>query len=198
MDRLPLVPIGFANPDRRAIDREKDGGSTSTNPLKNLPPESELNLVLPAAYPKTYPGVPCGCWSGDGSQLLCLLQTLQDHQGDLDLAAFARQLLAWRDKAWHQSGGTVFDCGSATGTVLDRVRAGVPASVEGEGHDRSQGNGSLMRALPAALLPVLWRQDPGRAIAVAMKQNRVTHLYPLAQVCCAVYAQFRRFAWPSR
>jgi ADP-ribosyl-[dinitrogen reductase] hydrolase len=156
---------------------------------QEIPPESQLNLVLPAAYPQTHPGVPCGCWSGDGSGLLCLLQTLRDHQGELDLTAFAGQLRAWRDTAWHQAGGRIFDRGSAAGTVLDRVRAGAPACMEGEDHNRGQGNGSLTRALPAALLPAIWRQDPGRAIAVAMKQSRVTHQHPLAQVCCAVYAQ---------
>lgn len=143
MRRWPPVPIGFANPDRRAIDREKE--------------------------PKTYLRVPSGGWSGDGRQLRCLLQTLQDHWEDLDLAAFAQQFLAWRDNALHQSAGTVFDCGSATGTALDRVRAGVPARVEEEGHDRSQGNGALMRALPAALLPVGHRggdeAEPGHSPA---------------------------------
>lgn len=108
---------------------------------------------------------------------------------ELDLAAFAQRLLAWRHQGWHQSGGVVFDCGSTTSAALERLRHGSPAESAGDIHDKSQGNGSLMRALPAAFLPILWGKEPAIVIDAALRQSRVTHAHPVAQIACAVYSQ---------
>jgi len=153
-----------------------------------IPAPAEIQLVMPAGYKRTYPGTPDGTWSDDGSQLLCLMQTLYDNEGELDLQHFGTLLVQWWRSAWHQSGGVVFDCGGATGRALAKIAGGVPAERAGSVAGRTQGNGSLMRVLPAALAPILWGRPPEDVITIAARQSIITHPHPVAQVCCAVYA----------
>lgn len=154
-----------------------------------IPAAGSINLAMPKEYRKTYEAIPYGTWSDDGSQLMCLLQTLADRQGELDLSAFAQRLLVWRHQGWHQAGGVVFDCGATTSAALERLRHGTPAEEAGGSTAQSLGNASLMRVLPVILAPVLWRKDASVVVEMALRQSRVTHAHLAAQVCCAVYAQ---------
>ncbi len=52
-------------------------------------------------------------------------------------------------KAYTPDGDGAFDIGGATSGALSRLRAGVPAVDAGGTGERDQGNGSLMRILPA-------------------------------------------------
>lgn len=163
----------------------------------NIPAPSGIQLVMPVDYPKTYPGIAYGTWSDDGSQLLCLLDSLDRHQGRLDPQDFGKQLLDWHRHGWHQSGGQVFDCGGQTRDALDRLAEGVapleagtdaPTAHWGSRGPRN-GNGSLMRVLPAALAPALWGISGEDAIAIALQQSRLTHGHALSQAVCGLYAQ---------
>lgn len=154
-------------------------------PGHQIPPAHTLELVMPTSYPKTYSAIPYGTWSDDGSQLLCLLETLHAHQGRLNLEHLVGLLQDWLTKGHHQPGGIVFDVGGQTRLALERWSQGLPVEV----HTRGQGNGSLMRALPAAFLPALWGRTPEDAISVALEQSLATHPHPVAATCCAVYTQ---------
>lgn len=158
-------------------------------PARSIPPAETIQLEMPPGYRRTYHGVPYGTWSDDGSQLLCLLQSLSDNAGTLNLTDFGKQLVRWRKEAWHQAGGTVFDCGVATGTALSRLAGGIPAEKAGSASERSLGNGSLMRVLPAALAPCYWGVPAADVISIAATQSIVTHAHPIALMCCAIYAQ---------
>jgi ADP-ribosyl-[dinitrogen reductase] hydrolase len=153
-----------------------------------IPRAEDIQLVMPPGYKRTYPGTPYGTWSDDGSQLLCLLQTLSDNAGELDLDHFGKLLVQWWRNARHQSGGIVFDCGGQTGRALAKLAGGVPVGRAGSGAGQTLGNGSLMRTLPAALAPILWGLPAEAVISIAARQSIVTHPHPVAQVCCAVYA----------
>jgi len=151
----------------------------------DVPAADQIEMVMPADYRKTYAHVSYGTWPDDGSQTLCLLDTLAQNGGHFDLHDFAAQLLAWRDKARHQAGGVVNDCGGQTAWALDRWRNGQSVDLT----ERGQGNGSLMRVIPATLLPSLWKRSPSEALTVAMQQSTATHPHPVLRACCAVYAQ---------
>lgn len=160
-----------------------------------IPPAEQLTLVMPPTYPKTYPGVAYGTWSDDGSQMLCLLESLAANRGSFDLDHFAQLLLRWRNSAWHQSGCQVFDCGLATDAALERIARGVGSADAGGRDVRSNGNGSLMRVLPVALAPTLWGISTEQALDIAMRQSLVTHAHPISQVSCAVYVALAMKLW---
>lgn len=96
-----------------------------------LPSLDRIVLGVPAGCPRGHPGVAAGCWSDDGAQLLCLLQTLHDGDGRFDAHAFATELLAWWRQAHHQAGGRIFDCGPITRPALDRLAGGVSPEAAG-------------------------------------------------------------------
>lgn len=147
-----------------------------------IPAKEQISLhELPAGYVRSHPSAALGAWSDDGAQLLCLAETLLAGHGMLDLDGFGQRLLDWRYRGRHQHEHVVFDCGGTTRQALERLRTGTPAALSGGQDARSNGNGSLMRCLPAAL----YAQD---VIECAVMQSLPTHRHALSRACCAVYA----------
>src|SRR5436309_2238907 len=94
---------------------------------------------------------PAGTWSDDGALTLALLDSLLSV--GFEPADQARRYLAWADEgAYTPDGDGRFYIGNATAAALARIRAGVPAESAGGTNERSNGNGSLMRTLPIALV----------------------------------------------
>lgn len=129
-------------------------------------------------------GQPPGTWSDDGALMLALLDSLVTVGFDLDDQG--RRALAWADaKAYTPDGDGSFDIGGATSTALSRLRAGVPAIDAGGMGEHDQGNGSLMRILPLALVD--GRATDAELVERAHLASGVTHGHPNCQVTCALY-----------
>ena len=152
----------------------------------NIP--ADIDIVMPAAFPRSHGSVPYGCWSDDGAQLLCLMDALLARPEVLDIDAFARLLVSWYTKAYHQSGGVVFDCGLATGSALRRLRSNTPPLESGHREDNSNGNGSLMRTLPVAIAAVHYGHDEQWVIDNAILQSMPTHAHEKSLATCATYS----------
>ena len=83
----------------------------------------------------------------------------------------------------------VFDMGIQTSRVLENLKNGMSPETAGPSDERSNGNGSLMRALPLAL----WhRGTDEELVALAHTQSLPTHGHAHSQVCCALYALVAR------
>lgn len=148
-------------------------------------------MVMPAAYRKTYPWVPYGTWSDDGSQMLALLDALTERGGRYDQVLFGANMLSWLGHARYQAGGSVFDCGMQTRKALAELAAGRAYRAE-----RAKcGNGSLMRVLPVAAMVDTYRVSRVEALRIAMAQSDITHPQALARVCCALYIDL---AWKAQ
>ena len=131
---------------------------------------------------------PAGTWSDDGALMLALLDSLLS--AGFDPEDQGRRALAWADEGRYAVGGVVFDIGTATSAALARLRAGVAALEAGPTGERDQGNGSLMRILPLALVDV---PDADAELAErAHLASRVTHGHPSCQVACALYVLVAR------
>jgi ADP-ribosyl-[dinitrogen reductase] hydrolase len=129
-------------------------------------------------------GQPAGTWSDDGALTLALLDSLLS--AGFDTADQARRYLAWADQgAYTPDGDGRFDIGGATATALGRIRAGTPAESAGGTDEHSNGNGSLMRTLPIAL--VGRDLDDATLVEQAHRASAVTHAHPLSQSTCAAY-----------
>ena len=127
---------------------------------------------------------PPGTWSDDGALMLALLDSLL--RAGFDPEDQARRALAWWDeRAYTPDGDGGFDIGTATGAALARLRAGTRAIDAGGTGDRDQGNGSLMRILPIALVDV--PQDDAELAERAHLASCVTHGHLNCQVGCALY-----------
>jgi ADP-ribosylglycohydrolase len=81
--------------------------------------------------------------------------------------------------------GPLFDIGLITRESLERFRSGTPAEQAGATGERDNGNGSLMRVLPVAV--VNYRATDAELTNMAMRASSVTHAHPRSKVTCAVY-----------
>ena len=126
---------------------------------------------------------PPGTWSDDGALMLALLDSLVSV--GFDPEDQGRRALAWADAgAYTPDGDGAFDIGGATAGALSRLRAGVPAIDAGGTGEHDQGNGSLMRILPIALVDP--PDDDAELVQRAHLASRVTHGHPNCQVACAL------------
>ena len=129
-------------------------------------------------------GQPPGTWSDDGALMLALLDSLLT--AGFDVEDQGRRAVAWyRDGAYTPDGDGRFDVGLTTTAALSAIERGTPAADAGPTGEFDNGNGSLMRILPIALV----ERDAGDATLVdhAQRASRVTHGHPRAQVACALY-----------
>lgn len=131
---------------------------------------------------------PAGTWSDDGALMLALLDSLTSAGFDPDDQA--QRMLAWRDEGTYtpDSDG-MFDIGTTTRQALERIRRGTPSVDAGGTAERDQGNGSLMRILPLALVGA---GADDVLVEHAHMASRVTHGHPVCQAACALYVLVAR------
>lgn len=156
---------------------------------EELPRLAEIQMRPPDGFTRSYANVPIGTWSDDGAQALCLAASLLA-RGRWCARDFADRLLAWCREGYMAVDGRVFDIGIQTGAALDRLMEGVDPTEAGLGSERNNGNGSLMRVLPAALL---LKGDSEELVSIAHEQSALTHRHPRSQACCALYCLWARY-----
>jgi ADP-ribosyl-[dinitrogen reductase] hydrolase len=121
-----------------------------------------------------------GTWSDDASLALCLAESIVLRGFDPEDSG--KRSLAWLDQGLWSARGAVFDVGGATRRALDRIRSGMPAVMAGGRGENDNGNGSLMRILPAstwlAAMP-----EPARFRAIAAYSS-TTHGHPRSVLGC--------------
>ena len=130
---------------------------------------------------------PPGTWSDDGGLMLALLDSLVSV--GFNVQDQAARALAWMDGPDYKP-GRVFDIGGTTARALGRLAAGISASESGARAESDNGNGSLMRILPVAL--VGRRLTDQELVGWSCQASRVTHAHPRAQAVCAVYCLIAR------
>jgi ADP-ribosylglycohydrolase len=128
---------------------------------------------------------PAGTWSDDGALMLALLDSLVSVGWDTDDQA--RRILAWVDDgAYTPDGDGLFDIGNATMHAVHRLKRGIsPTDAGGPPDSDEQGNGSLMRILPTALVEA--PADDAELAERAHLASRVTHGALPCQVACGLY-----------
>lgn len=101
-----------------------------------------------------------------------------------DLEDQGRRAVSWMTGADYKV-GQLFDIGPITKAALNALRAGATPQDSGLASERDNGNGSLMRILPIALVG----RDLPAAVLVqqARKSSSITHAHPLATMTCALY-----------
>jgi len=152
------------------------------NKPEKLPPFNEIDMEPPAWFSRTWVGVPTGSWSDDGSQALILIEALLERKGDqFPTDAFISKLLQWKNHGYMAVDGRKFDIGMQTLDALNEHEFQV--FHEGEPSIRSNGNGSLMRALPVALIT----NDNMLAARWSIDQSNVTHRHMISKMCCILY-----------
>lgn len=111
-----------------------------------------------------------GQWTDDTSMALCLAASLVECCS-FDASDQTQRYVNWRSNGYMSSTGRCFDIGNTVAQALDRfLVTGNPFS--GSEHERSAGNGSLMRLAP---VPMYYYTDLQDIIQYAGESSRTTH-----------------------
>lgn len=128
--------------------------------------------------------MPPGSISDDGSLTLCLAESICEAGINPDDAA--QRFLRWFNEGYWTPGGKAYDIGMSTYRAMDNLNAGIPATQAGSGEEHDNGNGSLMRIMPAAIY--LAEADIDTLVAGIWNISRITHGHPRACSACYLYA----------
>lgn len=127
-----------------------------------------------------------GTWSDDSSLTLCLVESLIEKGYDLD--DIAERFVRWFRNGYCTPFAQAFDIGFATQIAMKNLIKGVLPLEAGPSAEENNGNGSLMRILPAALyfscLP------DSMMIKKVCEVSKITHGHPRSQLGCSLYALF--------
>jgi ADP-ribosylglycohydrolase/protein-tyrosine phosphatase len=115
-------------------------------------------------------GLKPGQWTDDTSMALCLADSLIQCNG-FDAADQMKRYCRWRDQGYLSSIGECFDIGGTVSSALSRFQeTGDPFA--GSTHERSAGNGSIMRLAP---VPLFYGGHPETAIQMSAESSKTTH-----------------------
>ena len=121
-----------------------------------------------------------GTWSDDTALPLCLADSIASRGFDPEDAG--RRSVAWLDEGLWSARGSAFGGGGSTLRALEHIRSGLPAVMAGGRGENDNGNGSLMRILPASIwLASLPERARFRAVAA---YSSYTHGHPRSVMGC--------------
>ena len=131
---------------------------------------------------------PAGTWSDDTSMLLATLDSLLVGYDPEDIMArFER----WLMHGEYTPYGEVFDRGMIVTQAVKRYRAGEKAVRCGGSDFRDNGNGSLMRVMPACLYAIAkmdeGAMDQAAAVCMVHEVSSLTHAHAISKAGCGIY-----------
>ncbi|MDR3601978.1 MAG: ADP-ribosylglycohydrolase family protein [Desulfosporosinus sp.] len=127
-----------------------------------------------------------GAWSDDSSLTLCLVESL--YEMGYYPADIARRFVKWYRDGYMTPLGESFDIGSTTAIAMKRLIHGVAPFKAGPNSAENNGNGSLMRILPATLF--FAHESDYIMIQRICEVSKITHGHPRSQLACSLYSLF--------
>ena len=131
-------------------------------------------------------GLEPGAWSDDSSLTLCLAESL--YKVGYNPPDIARRFVKWYRDGYMTPLGKSFDIGATTTIAMKRLIFGVAPFNAGPTNAESNGNGSLMRILPAAIF--FAHETDKIMIQRICEVSRITHGHPRSQLACCLYSLF--------
>lgn len=133
---------------------------------------------------------PAGTWSDDSSMTLALMDSITC-RGELDYDDIMTRFCNWYLHGDYAARGKTFDIGMTCSAAIYAYSQGRPAIECGGDGEHSNGNGSLMRIMPAALYVCLhddmWQKDMSGAIEIISRTSSLTHRHIRSIIGCVLY-----------
>jgi ADP-ribosyl-[dinitrogen reductase] hydrolase len=127
---------------------------------------------------------PPGTWSDDSSLTFCLAESLNK---GYDLNDIGKTFVQWMTEGYWGAHHKVFDIGGTTRVALRRILKGEDPLYSGDFEEDSNGNGSLMRIIPASLL---FANSDNESLLVRMREiSGVTHRHFRSVTSCFIYSK---------
>lgn len=146
----------------------------------------------------TYP-YPAGTWSDDTSMSLAALDSLIS--GEVRWDEIMGNFLRWLKEGRYTPSGEAFDVGNTCLDAMIRYATqGTPAIASGGTEESSNGNGSLMRIHPFALMLYYQSGGHGDWESVIENASALTHAHRRSKLACKIYTAilFRLLESPQK
>lgn len=123
---------------------------------------------------------PPGTWSDDSSLTLATMESIiQFPEGEIIPEHIMLSFSKWLNKGEFTPYGEVFDVGGTTEAAIRRFNCGIEPLKCGLNHCKYNGNGSLMRILPLALMP--------SSMNDINNVSSLTHVHEISKRACRFY-----------
>ncbi len=133
--------------------------------------------------------MPEGTWTDDSSMTLALLVSIRE-KGRIDLPDIMYRFAQWLTKGEYTPFGESFDIGHGTMSAILRYLKNPDITKCGGTTERDNGNGSLMRIMPACLYgyEMSKRDMPDEeAVQLIHQVAGLTHNHLRGQIACGLY-----------
>ena len=130
--------------------------------------------------------LPAGSWTDDSSLTLALLDSIC-RTGKMDLKDIMGNFVEWLERGAFTPYGHSFDIGFGTEQAIETYEEnGNPFECGGR-LESNNGNGSLMRIMPACLYCCAKDMDDGEAIRAVHAVGSLTHAHIRSNIACGLY-----------
>ena len=130
--------------------------------------------------------LPAGSWTDDSSLTLALLESIR-RTGGIDYTDIMDNFIEWLDDGEFTPYGYSYDIGRGTMTAINRYKRCHKPHKAGNIDERSNGNGSLMRIMPAVLYCCDSGLPAGESIDIIHKVGGLTHAHIRSNIACGLY-----------
>lgn len=130
--------------------------------------------------------VPAGSWTDDSSLTLALLDSLVS-QGTVDLDRIMENFMDWLYKGKFTPFGYAYDIGRGTKWAIQTYKLDRRPDRCGGAEEWNNGDGSLMRILPACLYCCVKNLDDAAAVSLVHQVGSLTHAHIRANIACGLY-----------
>ena len=130
--------------------------------------------------------LPPGSWTDDSSLTLALLESIR-RTGCIDYTDIMDNYVKWLDGGEFTPYGYAYDIGRGTMSAINRYKRYHKPHKAGNIDERSNGNGSLMRIMPAVLYCIDRKLPANEAIDIIHKVGGLTHAHIRSNIACGLY-----------
>ena len=130
--------------------------------------------------------LPAGSWTDDSSLTLALLESIRRLSG-VDLTDIMDNFVKWLDKGEFTPYGYSYDVGRGTMWAIRKYKLGHKPLKCGGIEEWNNGNGSLMRIMPACLYCCEQQLGDGEAVKLIHQVGSLTHAHIRANIACGLY-----------
>jgi ADP-ribosylglycohydrolase len=135
-------------------------------------------------------GLPEGSWTDDSSLTLAALYSIAQTES-LDPEDIMKRFVRWYSDGEYTPYGYSFDIGFGTSEAIENYMKGADIASCGGNHERNNGNGSLMRIMPACLYCIEMQRrgemTDSEAVAAVHTVSALTHAHLRSKIACGLY-----------
>ncbi len=130
--------------------------------------------------------LPEGSWTDDSSLTLALLVSICEKKG-IDLQNIMEHFVRWLNDGAYTPYGYAYDIGGATMDAIEDYIRRRDVMTCGRTDVDSNGNGSLMRIMPACLYACETQMDDAAAVQMIHDVGGLTHNHLRSRIACGIY-----------